>query len=241
MSWTKAILRGAALMLAMGSAASAVAGTIVIRADGPSKSKYPVGKSLGANVTLARGDTLVVLDARGTRTLSGPGTIDLAARTGTAPTALTALIQNSGSRQVRTGAVRGGLVTATTSPSLWYVDTSRSGTMCLPDLARATLWRNNSSAPVSWTLTRVSDGKAVTMAFASGQNVRSWPVADLGLTEGAEYRLSGAGLASPVSLKFAAIGAVGETPDAVAAQLIGKGCNGQVNQLVDAGKAAPSS
>lgn len=240
MFWTSSIkaLVGA---LALGAAGTAMAGTIVIRADGPSKAQYPAGKSLGARVTLARGDTLVVLDGRGTRTLKGPGTVDLAARAGTAPSAFTALIANSGTRQVRTGAVRGGPTVAIAAPSLWYVDTARSGTMCLPELARAQLWRGTAATPVTWTLSRASDGKSVSMAFAANQNVRSWPVADLGLAEGVDYKLSGAGLAAPLTIRFARIGATGTNPEDVASALIGKGCTGQIDRLVEAGSGSTTA
>ncbi len=240
MSWTSAI-KTALGALTLGAASTAMAGTIVIRADGPSKAQYPAGKALGARVTLARGDTLVILDGRGTRTLNGPGTIDLAARAGAAPSAFTALIANSGTRQVRTGAVRGGPTAVIAAPSLWYVDTARSGTMCLPELSRAQLWRGNAAAPVTWTLARTSDGKSVSMAFAANQNVRSWPVADLGLAEGVDYRLSGPGLAAPLAIRFARTGPLSANPDEVAIALIGKGCSGQLDRLVEAGRGGSAS
>jgi len=240
MLWTSA-MKATALAMAFGAAGSAAAGTIVIRADGPSKAMYPAGKPLGAKVTLARGDTLVILDGRGTRTLNGPGTIDLAARAGAAPSAFTALINNSGSRQVRTGAVRGGATGPVASPSLWYVDTARTGTVCLPDLTRAQLWRSNAAAPVAWTLTRAGSAKPVAMTFAANQNVRSWPVADLSLEEGVDYKLAGSGLASPVTIRFVAIGKPSANPEDVATALIGKGCSGQLDRLVEAGKSGPAS
>lgn len=239
MSWTKAI-KAAAFALACGVAGSALAGTIVIRADGPSKRLYPPGKTLAGRIALARGDTLVVLDARGTRTLSGPGTIDLAAQGGSASSALTALIANSGSRQVRTGAVRGGANGVIASPSLWYVDAGRGGTICLPDLTRATLWRNDGTSAAAWTLTRVRDGKTATLNFAARQNVRSWPVTDLGLAEGTDYRLSGPGLAAPVMFRFVIIAPPAGAPEEVAAALLAKGCKAQLDQLVEAGRSAPA-
>ncbi len=237
MSLIKNGMRIAASAFAFGMATAAIAGTIVIRAEGPSKGAYPPGKSLAGRITLARGDTLVVLDQKGTRTLNGPGTIDLAATGGTTSSALSALMKNSGARQVRTGAVRGGLTVAATSPNLWYVDISRGGTICLPDFSRAVLWRKSMTEPAALTLTRVRDGKAVPLTFASGQSVRSWPVNDLALAEATEYRLAGVGIASPVTIRFANIGAPGDTPDSVASALIGKGCTTQLDLLVSAAGA----
>src|SRR5687767_10375819 len=62
-------------LLALGAAAAA-ANVVVIRSSGPSARSYPAGRSLpdNARIALRQGDTLVVLDARGTRTFRGPGT-----------------------------------------------------------------------------------------------------------------------------------------------------------------------
>jgi hypothetical protein len=237
LSWIKLTTRTVATAIALAATGAAVAGTIVIRAEGPSKGAYPPGKSLGPRVTLARGDTIVILDARGTRTLTGPGTIELAAASGgAAPSALASLIRNSGARQVRTGAVRGGFNAPTSSPNLWYVDTTRGGTICLPDLSRATLWRKSMAGPVTMTLTRAGASGATPVEFASGQNVRSWPVAALALAERTDYKLALAG-SPPVTMRFVAIGTPGDSPDTLASTLIEKGCTTQLDLLVAAAGA----
>lgn len=236
MFWTSSIKFGAALV-GLGLAGSALAGPIVIRADGPSKASFPPGKALGNSVRLVRGDTLVVIDGRGTRTLTGAGTIDLTARGGPAPSALTSLIANAGNRQVRTGAVRSaGTPTTLASPSLWYVDMARSGTVCLTDMTRASLWRTDATAPVTLTVTNTATGKSATIAFNAKQNVRSWPVGDVGLSEGIDYRIAGGALAAPLTVRFAKVAMGNTAPDAVAGALLDKNCMGQVNQLVEAGK-----
>jgi hypothetical protein len=238
MSWTNRMTKIAAAAVALGIAGSAAAGTIVIRADGPSKGAYPPGKSLTGKVSLRAGDTLVVLDARGTRTLNGPATVDLSAtRTASAaPSALTALIRNAGARQVRTGAVRGVNGAQANSPNLWYVDVSRGGKTCLADATQATLWRSSMAETETLTLQRVSDGKAVPVIFAVGQSVRPWPVAALPIAASAEYSLSASGVvAKPVVVRIETIGNHGTTPDAVAAALIAKGCSHQLEMLVAAG------
>jgi hypothetical protein len=234
MSWTNKIL---ATVLAVGTAGSAVAGTIVIRADGPSKGAYPPGKSLTGKVALRVGDTLVLLDGKGTRTLKGPATVDISATQTAlvAPSALTSLIRNAGARQVRTGAVRGGNHVQASSPNLWYVDTTRAGTVCLPDTSGATLWRKSMDEAATLTLTRASDRKAVPLNFAIGQSVRPWPVADLPIAASTDYWLSGPGIAKPVAVRFETVGNPGITPDAIGAALIAKGCSQQLDMLVAAG------
>ena len=146
------------------------------------------------------------------------------------------LIANSGSRQVRTGAVRGGPSVAIASPSLWYVDAARGGTMCIADLTRATLRRTEAGRADTWTITRIRDGKTVPISFAARQNVRSWPISELGLAEGTEYRLTGGDLAAAVTLRFVAVGTPATNPEDVATTLIGKGCAAQLDQMVEAGR-----
>ena len=240
MSWTSA-LKLAASLAAIGYAGTAIAGTIVIRSSGPSAKIYPAGKSLadGQKVVLKAGDMLVVLDPRGTRTLSGTGSFNVggSATATAAPSTFAALIGNSGTRQVRTGAVRGSNTTQPRVASLWYIDTAKSGTMCLRDLSRATLWRASMTTPVTLTLTRVSDGKSVPLGFSAGQAVRAWPMADLPLAADTDYRISGPGLATPTTLRLAKVAATTDAVDEVAATLIDNGCKAQLDVLIEAGTA----
>ncbi len=242
MSWTKAIKLSASA-LALTTASAALAGTIVIRSSGPSAKAYPVGRSLsdGSRVALKAGDTLVLLDAKGTRTLSGAGSfaVGSSARGAATSSAFAALIGNSGTRQVRTGAVRGTGAAAARVASLWYVDTSKSGTVCLKDMTRATLWRADMTKPVTMTLSHM--GKSVPLAFSAGQAVKTWPVADVPLMVGGDYRISGPGVAVPTTIRVAAFPSTSTAPDDVAGALIGQGCTAQLDALVEAGKTMVNS
>ena len=237
MSWTDAF-KLTVSGLVLGTAAAALAGTIVIRSSGPSAKAYPTGKPLaeGQRVTLKNGDTLVLLDGRGTRTLTGAGSFDVgAAASGPATaSAFAALIGNAGTRQVRTGAVRGNGTGRPRVASLWHIDTSKSGTVCLNDMNRATFWRPDMTTATVLTLAHL--GKSVPIAFAEGQAMRSWPMADMPLKAGGEYRISGPGMATPVIIKIASLASAGMAPDEVATALIGQGCNAQLDVLVEAGK-----
>ena len=103
-------------------AAAAAASVIAVRASGPSADQYPAGKKLrgGDKIILKVGDTLVLLDSSGTRTLKGPGVFQ-AARMGGAPrSAIAGLFSGKLIRRTRTGAVRGvasGPVVLSTSPA----------------------------------------------------------------------------------------------------------------------------
>ena len=238
MSLIKTATKLAALAAGM-IATGAVAGTIVVRASGPSATMYPPGRAItAAAVTLKPGDTLVLLDAKGTRTLSGAGVHSIAGGTAAiAPSALGALIRSSGARQVRTGAVRGGTSTPAKSPNLWYVDASRGGTMCVTNPTVTNVWRPDMTTAASYSIW--SGNKSVPLEFAAGQSVRPWP-AQLPLTAGAHYRVA-APTGAPVDIVVQPVGRPGDSADAVGAALIANGCTRQLDQLVEAGQAVPAS
>jgi hypothetical protein len=220
-------------------ASSAIAGTIVVRSNGPSAKTYPPGKQLGDNgsVVLKTGDSVTILDGRGTRVLKGPGSFSTTASAGAASgSAIGQLLKNTGTRQARTGAVRGvGIVRATRSPNLWYVDASRAGTFCLADQSSATIWRPAYDQPATLTIKRVSDGQSAALEFSPGQSAKSWPTT-LPLALGADYEITDTGAnpaAVPVTLRFAAMAADPQGIEGTAAALIKNGCNGQLDLLVD--------
>src|SRR5688500_6017825 len=86
------------------AAASAAANVLVVRSSGPSAKSYAPGSSLpdNARLQLRAGDTVVVLDSRGTRTFRGPGTFSPA----TAAPAGTQTVQGNSGRRARIGAGR---------------------------------------------------------------------------------------------------------------------------------------
>lgn len=215
-------------------ATSAVAGTIVVRATGPSAAMYKPGTAITASsITLKPGDTVVLLDAKGTRTLSGVGPHSIAGGSAAvAPSALGALIRSSGARQVRTGAVRGTGLGAAKAPNLWYVDASRGGTVCVAETGTTNVWRPDMTAPAAYSIW--AGAKNVPLNFTAGQSVAAWP-AELPLTAGARYKIA-APTGAPVEIVVQPV-AMGDSADTVGATLIAKGCTRQLDQLVEAGTA----
>jgi hypothetical protein len=216
-------------------ATGAMAGTIVVRATGPSAAIYKPGMTItAASVSLKPGDTLVLLDAKGTRTLAGPGVHSVAGgNAAVAPSALGALIRSSGARQVRTGAVRGGLTGPAKAPNLWYVDASRGGTVCVAETGTTNIWRPSMTEAAAYSVW--SGGKSVPLNFAAGQSVAVWP-STLPLTAGARYKIA-APNGAPVEIVVQPV-TVGDSADSVGATLIAKGCTRQLDQLVEAGQSA---
>ena len=138
----------AALLVA--GAASAAANVLVVRSSGPSAKSYAPGRSLpdNARIALQAGDTVVVLDARGTRTFRGPGTfspsqaVQASART----------VQAADGRRARIGAVRSAGIVPTSPTTIWHVDVSQGGRMCLAGTSDVMLWRPESSQATTLTI-----------------------------------------------------------------------------------------
>lgn len=218
---------------------AALAETIVVKSGGPSAGSYPPGRKIADNslVTLKAGDNLTILDGRGTRTLKGPGTFNTSAATGSASdtrTPLASLLSTQKVRRARTGAVRGGADEgrAPRSPNLWYVDISQSSKVCVPDASNIQLWRPDLAEALSVTARDVQTGKSAAVPFDKGQFRASWP-ASLPVSEGSRYQLSWSGLKKPVDISFSLMDANSEGLESMAAALIQRGCEVQLDLLVE--------
>lgn len=234
MSWTSKSLARLAAALALMSAGGALAETIVVKSSGPSAKTYPPGKSIPDNskVSLKAGDSIMILDGRGTRVLKGPGIFATTATTET-NSSIGALLRNTGTRQVRTGAVRGSGSEAVRPPNVWLVDSSKTGTVCVAGTETVSLWTPPHEQPARLTLTRLADGKSVPIALRAGQSVKAWPTAELPIANGSQFRVSGDGMSNPVTLRFAALGPNPQGLEGTAAALIKAGCNAQLDLLIE--------
>jgi hypothetical protein len=216
------------------SASAAAANILVVRASGPSAGAYPPGKALAPNarVTLRQGDTIVLLDGRGTRTLRGPGSF--AAGAAAQVTTRGALTVNNNGRIGRIGASRGPNEQPR-SPSIWHVDVSQSATVCVADPRSVVLWRPSATRSVNLSIAPASGGDAAaarTVAWTAGQSTLAWP-ADLRIMNDAEYRLSVEGVPVPTRLKFRLLPAAPAGLDAQAQAFIQNGCQTQLDVLID--------
>lgn len=242
MFWGRKTSLGIAMALALGpvTSTSVLAETIVVRASGPSAKGFPPGKKLAdaGTVALKAGDVVTLLDGRGTRTLRGPGTFGLtaSASAGTdSRNSLASLLETKRVRRARTGAVRGGIAEdapAPRSPNLWYVDISQPSTACVPDPANVQLWRPDLGSAVTLKITSASGGASAPVNFTAGEAVAAWP-SSLPVAEGARYRLSWSGLAKPVDIGFALLGANAGGLETMASTLIAKKCDAQLALLAE--------
>ena len=217
------------LLLVAASAAlltstAATAAVLVVRSSGPSAPAYPPGKALPDNhvLKLKASDTIVLLDARGTRTLQGPGSFGVSANS--APVTTTASAGTS-ARRVRLGAVRG-----TGTRSVWQADLGRSGNVCVANPADLGLWRPDASGEARAVLTDSASGKSAEVAFAAGQSIAPWPST---LPASSGTRIAVTGLGAPTNITLRVLAPVPTGLEAMAQGLIRADCEAQLDVLID--------
>lgn len=231
----------AARMMAVGLALAACIMTpepasagVVVAASGPSANEFPVGRKIGDNerIVLRAGDTLTVLDGRGTRVLRGAGTFSLNRKTGTSKASTFAVLtERRSARRMRTGAVRGEGDGPVHAPNLWYVDVARPGTMCLADADEVRLWRRFAEGDASYRIDAVDAGSTQTVAFADGEILAVWDTGRSPIATDSRYRITDTDGSMANSLSFVVLDEIADEPEALAEQLIENGCTGQLELL----------
>src|SRR5437763_13861060 len=126
----KLMLWGAAMAVALGSSA-AVANVVVVKSLGPSSKAYPPGKTLpeSAKISLQGGDVVTVLGPASAQTLRGPGNFD----------AKQVALASAAGQRGRFGALRAAEVAH--NPSIWDIDASQGGKVCVSNASKLQLWR----------------------------------------------------------------------------------------------------
>ena len=243
-----AVCAGATMVAGLGGAA--MAQSMVVRSTGPSAPSYPAGKKLatGSTIVLKANDRVTVLDKKGTRVLSGPGnfTLDGTVTRDQTGSVQVAKLLSSSSRRARTGAVRGGVTGASTgptdpnrSPNLWYIDSGKSGKVCVAADERLLVWRADKTSEYSAQLSNGA-GSSAELLWKRGATIRLWPKEDSPLVDGASYSLEGSdGAIHTIELKL--VDAIPEDFDELAEMLIAQGCENQLSLLVDTLASAPAA
>lgn len=239
----KARLTGLALACAAVAAPAAVMAGVVVKSSGPSAARFPVGTKLddSATITLRDGDILTVLTPQGTRVIRGAGAHRVGDRPQVANERFAALTRKRAASRVRTGAVRGDTDEAPSNPSLWYVDVTRSGTICLYDLATVRLWRPGTQGVSTYRIADDAGAVHVDVTFDDTVMIAALDPARLPIREGAIYQVSGPDGAPSAELGFVLLDQDYASPDALAEALIDKGCAVQLAALGDSLEAAAQS
>ncbi|MEO1045825.1 MAG: hypothetical protein AAFX04_10330 [Pseudomonadota bacterium] len=222
----------------------AMAQSVVVRSTGPSASQYPAGKKLAADarITLKSGDVITVLDKAGTRVLRGPQTVSLNRRvaSNSRSSGMASLLTTRSNRRARTGAVRsagtaraGDSQAPVRSPNLWFVDTSRPGIYCIVDPKATVLWRKSVRSGETATLVSASGGGSAAIEWRRGNALKRWPVETVPLADGGSYSLAMPDATEPAQITVRMMADVPEALDDIAAALIDRGCQRQLDLLVD--------
>ena len=216
----KLMLWGAAAAVALSSTA-AVASVVVVKSLGPSAKAYPPGKTLpeSAKITLQGGDVLTVLGPNSAKTLRGPGNFD----------AKSVTLASAAAKRGRFGALRAAEVAQ--NPSIWDVDATQSGKMCVSDAKVPQLWRPDSEGPATVKI-RSADGKSQELSWAAGKALAAWPSA-LPITTGAEFQVEWPESGEKSSINFVKVSAPPADLVGAAQVLIENGCQNQLDLLVE--------
>ncbi len=216
----KLMLWGSAAALAALSSA-ALANVVVVKSLGPSAKSYPPGKTLPetAKINLLGGDVVTVLGPASAQTLRGPGNFD----------AKQVALASAAGQRGRFGALRAAEVAH--NPSVWDIDVSQGGKICVTDASKLQLWRPDSEAEATIEI-RSSDGKSQQLSWAAGKALAAWPAA-LPVTNGASYQVEWPDSGEKSSLDFVSVpGTPGDIVGA-AQVLIEHGCQKQLDLLVE--------
>jgi hypothetical protein len=215
------MLWGTAVAIAIGSTAG-VANVVVVKSLGPSAKAYPPGKTLpeDAKITLQGGDVVTVIGPSSAQTLRGPGNFDAKQIT----------LASAAGQRGRFGALRAADVAH--NPSIWDIDASQSGKVCINNASKLQLWRPDKEAPITVKI-HDADGKSQDLSWAAGVALAAWPAA-LPVKSGAEYQVEWPDGGDSSRLELITI--VPPPPEDLvgAAQvLIEHGCQKQLDLLVE--------
>jgi hypothetical protein len=215
----KALLWGAAL--ALGPISTAVfANVVVVKSIGPSAKAYPPGKTLppSAKIMLQGGDVVTVLGPSTAQTLHGPGNFD---------TGQVSLASAAGQRG-RFGALRAAEVAQ--NPSIWDLDISQSGKMCVNQPSKLQLWRPDSEADATATI-HSADGSTQQLTWAAGKSLAPWPSA-MPVKSGSTYQIEWPDTGERSSLDLVTVESAPADLVGAAQVLIQNGCEKQLDLLV---------
>jgi hypothetical protein len=247
-------LAGLALLgaVALGAGSRAAAQVVVLAARGPSASSYPAGTVLkpSQTVTLQRGDSLEVLDAGGSRVITGPQRVAVGYMDQKTRNYLADFLKTANGRRPGIMATRGGFLLSdhdtrrppTAVEALWLLDASKiaeradggpeadsppQDVCLLPDSA-PTFLDDGVSEPET-ALANSATGTPVPMSWQAGAHLLSWPTR-LPIADGDRYTLNVSGWPSTV-LIFRTISEQPKGLSDLAAALSDRGCYYQLEML----------
>ena len=220
----KWMLWGAALAFC---STAALANVVVVKSLGPSAKAYPPGKTLPANakITLQGGDVVTVIGPSAAQTLRGPGNFDASQMS----------LASAAGQRGRFSALRAAQVAH--NPSIWDIDVTQSGKVCVTDASKVQLWRPDSDGAATLQI-HSADGQSQKLSWIAGKALTAWPAA-LPIKNG-EYQIEWSDTGDKSSVEVVNVGSVPSDLVGTAQVLIQNGCQNQLDLLV-AGASKPGS
>jgi hypothetical protein len=219
------MLWGAAVAIACASTVS-VANVVVVKSLGPSAKSYPPGKTLpeSAKISLLGGDVITVIGPSSAQVLRGPGNFD----------AKQVALASAAGQRGRFGALRAAEVAH--NPSIWDIDVSAGGKVCVTDPSKLQLWRADSEAPVTVQI-RAADGRSQELSWAAGKALAPWPAA-LPIKNGAQYSVEWPDGGDASKLDVVTVASPPTDLVGAAQVLLANGCQKQLDLLVEGASKA---
>ena len=213
LAWTAALAFGLA-------STAALANVVVVKSLGPSSKAFPPGKTLpsAAKITLQGGDVVTILGPGTAQTFRGPGSFDTTQIS----------LDSAASQRGRFGALRTAPVEH--SPSVWDIDVTQSGKVCVADAKTLKLWRPDSDSDESIEI-RGSDGSVQKLSWAKGKALAAWPTG-LTVKTGVQYEVTSSDRPDKNNLELVALSSVPSDKVTTAQELIRNGCQNQLDLLV---------
>lgn len=223
----KLMLWGAAAAVAFMSTAG-LANVVVVKSLGPSSKAYPPGKTLpeSSKITLIGGDVVTVIGPSSAQVLRGPGNFD----------AKQVTLASAAGQRGRFGALRA--VEVAHDPSIWDIDASTGGKVCVAEKTPLQLWRADSETPITVQI-RSADGASQTLSWAAGKALASWPAA-LPIKTGAHYSVEWPDGGDSSKLDVVTIANPPADLVGAAQVLLENGCQKQLDLLVESASKAAS-
>jgi hypothetical protein len=162
---------------------------------------------------------VTVLGPASAQTLRGPGNFD----------AKQVTLASAAAKRGRFGALRAAEVAK--NPSIWDIDVTQSGRMCIADTKKLQLWRPDSDTPAKVQI-RSASGATQTLSWSAGKALASWPSA-LPINSGTEYQVEWTDSGDKSSLNLVTLKARPTDLVGAAQVLIENGCQNQLDLLVE--------
>jgi hypothetical protein len=211
--------------------APANAQVVVLSSRGPSAATYPQGAVLQADrvVELKAGDRLELLDAAGSHVVTGPATLPAGHIDGGARARLIDIFSKGQHARPGIAATRGFALRGAETGGLWQADVSEGGAACVLNGRKPAFARADEGAPAPVSIVRLADGSAHAVTWPAGAVSAEWP-ADLPVADGERYAIA-LDDGSSADLTWRTVDAVPSGVEALAADLLAKGCYAQLERL----------